>query len=65
MIERFKTLDWEKWINNTLIFSAPFLLVFLVEIQRGTPMKQAFSVVYLYALNVLIDLIKKFIANTK
>jgi hypothetical protein len=28
-------------------------------------MKQAFSVVYLYALNVLIDLIKKFIANTK
>ena len=63
MLDRIKSLDWEKWINNTLIFSAPFLLVFLVEIQRGTPIKQALAVVYLYALNVIVDLLRKFVAN--
>lgn len=62
MIDRLKKLDWDKWLRNTAIFGAPFLLVFLVAIQGGADVRAALSVLYLYALNVIIDLIKKFIA---
>ena len=55
-------MDWDKWLKNTAVFAAPLLLVFLVAIQAGTPIKEALFAVYLYALNLTIDLIKKFIA---
>jgi hypothetical protein len=60
-MEKIKTLDWNKWLKNTTIFGAPFLLVFLVAIQSGVPFKSALFTVYLYAINVGIDLVKKFV----
>ena len=55
--------DIEKWLKNAAIFSAPFLLVFLVAIQSGVELKDALVAVYLYALNISIDLLRKFIAG--
>jgi hypothetical protein len=63
MIEKIETLDWCKWLKNTAIFAAPFLLVFLVSIQNGSDMKDALNILYLYGLNVIIDLVRKFIAS--
>lgn len=65
MIDRFINLDWEKWVSNTVIFAAPFLLIFLTEIQSGVPYKTALFTVYLYALNVVIDWLRKFVANNQ
>lgn len=63
MIERLKTLDWEKWLKNSAIFAAPFALVFLLSIRSGSDIKDALNVLYLYVLDVVIDLIKKFMAT--
>lgn len=55
------TTDWQKWLKNTATFSAPFALVFLLAIQGGSDVKDALNILYLFALNTTIDLIKKFI----
>jgi len=55
--------DVKKWLNNTAIFAAPFLLVFLVSVQSGADINESLYVLYLYALNVIIDLLRKFIAK--
>jgi len=54
------TTDWQKWAKNTLIFTGPFLLVFLVSIQQGSSLKDALNILYLFALNTAIDLLRKF-----
>jgi len=58
-------VDWKKWGTNTLTFSAPFLIVFLVAIQGGKSFKDAMYVLYLYILNVAIDFLKKFLQAGK
>lgn len=57
--------DVEKWLRNTATYSAPFALVFLVAIKEGKTLEQALYVLYLYALNVVIDLLTKFINGKK
>lgn len=54
------TTEWSKWLKNTAIFFAPFALVFLVAIQSGSDIKDALNILYLFALNTTIDLIRKF-----
>lgn len=56
------TTDWQKWLKNTSIFFAPFALVFLVSIQQGSDLKDALNILYLFALNTAIDLIRKFMS---
>ena len=56
--------DMAEWLQNTAIFAAPFLLVFLLAIQNGSDMKDALNILYLYALNVAIDILRKFISGT-
>ena len=46
--------------KNALIFLAPALLIFLTAIQNGVPIKQALYSVYLWSLNTVIDLIRKY-----
>lgn len=46
--------------KNALIFSAPALIIFLTAIQNGVSIKQALYSVYLWGLNTLIDLLRKF-----
>jgi len=53
--------DLQKWAKNTLIFLAPALIIFLTAIQSGVPVKEALYSMYLWALNVVIDILKKFI----
>jgi len=55
--------DLKKWGNNTAIFLAPAILVFLLIVKNGGTQEQALTAVYLWLLNVTIDLLKKFIAN--
>ena len=46
--------------KNALIFLAPALIIFLTAIQSGVPIKEALYSVYLWGLNTLIDLLRKF-----
>jgi hypothetical protein len=52
--------DKAKILKNAQLFLLPALLVFLTAIQQGMPVKQALISVYLWALNTLIDVIKKY-----
>jgi hypothetical protein len=65
MSERFSLNkeDVKKWLKNAALFFAPALLVFLIAIEAGTPREEALYLVYLWALNVLIDLTRKFLAS--
>lgn len=55
--------DFNKWAKNTLVFFAPALLVFLLQLQAGKSVEESLSSIYLWALNTSIDLTKKFIAE--
>jgi hypothetical protein len=55
--------DIKKVAINALTFLAPALLIFLTAIKSGVPVKDALYAVYLWLINVLIDLLKKFIAS--
>lgn len=57
--------DMVRWAKNTLIFFAPALIIFLSAIQTGTPVKEAAYLIYLWGVNVAIDLLKKFVETTK
>ena len=57
--------DVKKWLNNTLVFAAPALLVFFSSIQAGVPLKDALGAVYLWLLNTVIDLLKKYLQGSK
>ena len=59
------TQDIKKWGMNTLIFFAPALIIFFSAIQTGTPVKEAAYLIYLWAVNVLIDLLSKFTKETR
>lgn len=55
--------DWKKWGRNVLIFSSPLLILFLMEIQKGTSPKVALTLVYAAFLNAIIDLLKKYVSG--
>ncbi len=51
--------ELKKWGLNTLKFFAPAILIFLSALQNGTPVKQAMYAIYLWLINVVIDLVTK------
>lgn len=55
-----ETLAVEKWCKNAILFFAPAIIVFLGALSNGVPVQQAMYTFYLYALNLLIDLLKKY-----
>jgi len=55
--------DIKKWAKNSIVFLAPFLLVFFVALQSGSDIKDALDILYLYALNIIVDILRKFIAS--
>lgn len=59
------TQDIKKWAKNTLIFFAPAFIIFLTALQTGTPVKEAAYLIYLWGVNVAIDLLKKYTSVTK
>ena len=55
--------DVGKWLKNTMIFSAPALLAFLVALQGGSDMQFALGAGYSALIGATIDLIKKYQAG--
>jgi len=51
--------DLQKWGRNTLIFSAPLLIIFLTELQKGRTIGEALPLVYAALINVVLDFLKK------
>lgn len=54
-----------KVAKNSLIFLAPALIAFFTALQSGVPIKDALYVVYLWALNTAVDLLRKFTEGRK
>ncbi len=57
---RLDTQELKKVLNNALIFSAPAIIIILTELQNGKSWEDIQKVVYLWLLNTLIDLFRKF-----
>jgi len=55
--------ELRKWAKNTLVFLAPAILIVLLQIQDGKSLKEASIILYAWALNTSIDMVKKFIAH--
>ena len=67
---RFALLDWKKWLENTVTFLAPLGILYLLFVQVGVqsdgfqpadfyPTSEVIGGMILYAVNVLLDLLKK------
>lgn len=57
--------DIRKWAINTAIFLAPVVLIFLVAIRDNVPLNEALYLIYLWLLNTVIDLVRKYVEKTK
>ena len=55
--------DLNNWVRNTIIFLAPALLALFASIQGSLPKEATSGIVALYILNVLTDLLKKYVAG--
>lgn len=53
--------EFQKWIQNILVFSAPAFLVFLTALAAGKPLNDAMYVLYLAIINTLVDFLKKWV----
>lgn len=60
-----KQEDLKKWGTNALIFLAPALFVLGADAMKAIPAGWQYSVVALYVLNVLLDLLRKFVSEHK
>ncbi len=61
-----KRQDINRILKNAAIFAAPALLVFLITLRAGGTLEEAAIALELWAFDVLIDLIRKYIKdNTK
>lgn len=71
MKNRLLTLDWSKWIFNTLVFAAPLAILYLLFVQANInidgfqvtdfqPTKEVIGGMILYVINVLLDFFKKY-----
>lgn len=57
--------QWQTIFKSLWKYTAPLLLLFLIEIQRGTEVKQALILVYGAVLQLAINIISKFVTETK
>lgn len=55
--------DVKKVAKNALVFGGPALLVLLASVVQAVPADWKYATVTLYVLNVLLDLLKKFLAG--
>jgi hypothetical protein len=46
-------------------YSLPLVLVFLLELQKGTPVKQALPILYGAGLQLAINFLSKYLTETK
>jgi hypothetical protein len=57
--------QWQSITRAAAKYTAPLLLLFLVSIQAGTPVKDALWLVYGAGLQLAINFLTKFIGETK
>lgn len=55
--------DINNWKENALKFLVPFLLVFIPAVIQVIPTEWKYGALVLYVLNVLYDLLRKFVAG--
>ena len=70
-MNRFKILNWEKWVNNSLVFLAPLMIMYLLNVQALVT-KDGFQTtdlalddkmvgaMMLYLINIALDFFKKY-----
>ena len=70
-MNRLKLLDWNKWLNNTLVFLSPLITIYLVSVVAGIegdgfqttdlmPSSVVVGAMALYVLNTLLDFFRKY-----
>lgn len=57
--------DVQKWLWNAFIFAIPALLVLLASLKDVIPVDASWGVVALYLVNVLTDLLKKWMNENR
>ena len=57
--------DILKWGRNALIFAGPALLVLLASFRELIPLEAAWGALVLYALNLGLDLFRKWLKENK
>jgi hypothetical protein len=60
---QFNRADLERVARNALIFFAPAAILFLTQIQTGASFEDSVAVLYLWALNTAIDVLRKILAG--
>jgi hypothetical protein len=58
------TLDWASFGQACFKYTGPLMLVFLVQIQAGQPLKTALFTVYGAALQLVINILTKYLDGT-
>ena len=53
--------DMKEWVKNTLIFAAPVLIVAIPSLINQIPADYKYAAVILYALNIALDILRKFV----
>jgi hypothetical protein len=56
---RLKSTEFEKWIRNMLLFTAPALVVLFSLLAQGVKLEKAYPVALLALYGVLADYFKK------
>ncbi len=57
--------DLGKVLKNSLIFLGPALLVFIPALAKQIPAEAGYGALVLYVLNLLADLLRKFLATSR
>lgn len=57
--------DWHVWAKNALIFLGPTILVFIASLVAVVPQDWKYGALTLYALNLLADLLRKYLDGQK
>jgi hypothetical protein len=57
--------QWKMIGKSILKYTGPLVLVFLVSLKAGTPIKEAIPVLYGAALQLVINFLSKYLSETK
>lgn len=70
------SIDKKKWAQNALLFTAPLFVLYLVFVQTNItsdgfdstdfiPTREVIGGLFLYVINSLLDLLRKFLGSGK
>lgn len=62
---QLKREDVKKWAYNAFIFAIPALLVLIASFKDIIPVDASWGVLALYALNLIADILRKYVGENK